>query len=104
MKNNSLLTFVTGAVIGAAAGILFAPEKGETVRRKIRETARDKYDGGRQIYREIGRLKDLLAEEGKEMKDEVKARILDQLDKLEAALSAREEAEEAEVEEQTAEE
>ncbi len=102
MKNESLLSFITGAVIGAAAGILFAPEKGETVRRGLKAAAKEKYDGGRRIYEEIGNLKDILAQEGKAMKEEAKSRILDQLDKLEAALAERGD-EEPEVEEQTAE-
>ena len=35
MKDNSLLSFITGAAVGAALGILFAPEKGEVTRRKV---------------------------------------------------------------------
>ena len=39
---NVLLAFLSGAVIGTAVGLLFAPEKGEDTRTKIAEILRKK--------------------------------------------------------------
>lgn len=37
----TLLALAAGVVIGAAAGILFAPEKGEVIREKIKDRSSD---------------------------------------------------------------
>lgn len=43
MKNLGLLyAFLGGAIVGAGAAILFAPEKGEDLRRRIKDMLRKK--------------------------------------------------------------
>ena len=99
MKDNSLLSFIAGAAVGAALGILFAPEKGEVTRRKIKNAAQDGCDLVRGAYEtatdkmaaaksDVNDLKELLCAEGAEMKESVKTKIYEQLDKLEKALSS----------------
>ena len=38
-SGNILLAVLTGAIIGAGAGILYAPDKGEKTRKKIKKNA-----------------------------------------------------------------
>lgn len=44
MKCKGLLAFIGGALAGAAAAILLAPDSGENTRRKLREKAQQEYD------------------------------------------------------------
>lgn len=41
-KNTLLYAFIGGALVGAGAAILFAPQKGSDLRRKIKETLQKK--------------------------------------------------------------
>lgn len=58
---NILLAFVSGAIVGAAAGILFAPEKGTDTREKIAEILRKK--GIKLGKKEMNQLVDEIAKE-----------------------------------------
>lgn len=61
---NILAAFIGGAAIGAALGILFAPEKGEDTRQKIKDILREK---GINLNRsEMNELVDKIAAEVKE--------------------------------------
>ena len=64
---NILAAFIGGAAIGAALGILFAPEKGEDTRKKIKDILREK---GIHLNRsEMGELVDKIAAEVKDAVD-----------------------------------
>ena len=62
-----LAAFIGGAAIGAALGILFAPEKGEDTRQKIKDILREK---GIKLNRsEMDELVDKIAAEVKDTVD-----------------------------------
>ncbi|MDR0485242.1 MAG: YtxH domain-containing protein [Elusimicrobiota bacterium] len=72
-KDNSLLVFLLGAIIGAAAGILYAPKSGKETRQELKKLGADVSDAvsdfsgdlketGRRIYSE-GREKILCGKE-----------------------------------------
>ena len=64
---NILAAFLGGAAIGAACGILFAPEKGEDTRQKIKDILREK---GIKLNRsEMDELVDKIADEVKDAVD-----------------------------------
>ena len=65
MKGLSILAaFLGGAVVGAAAGILFAPESGEATRRKIADALRKR--GSKLSLTDMEKLVDEIAAEVKE--------------------------------------
>ncbi|MCF2594146.1 YtxH domain-containing protein [Bacteroides caecigallinarum] len=61
---NIVAAFLGGVALGAAAGILFAPEKGEETRRKIAEILRQK---GIRLNR--AEMEDLVDQIAAEVKD-----------------------------------
>ena len=64
---NVLAAFLGGAAIGTACGILFAPEKGENTRQRIKDILREK---GIKLNRsEMDELVDKIASEVKDAVD-----------------------------------
>lgn len=90
MKGDSLFAFVAGAAAGLTLGLLFAPEKGEDTRRKLKETVGDAFDSARARARlarmELDDLKAELKDQAEDLKDDVRMKIFERLEKLESAL------------------
>lgn len=90
MKGDSLFAFVAGAAAGLTLGLLFAPEKGEDTRRKLKETVGDAVDSARARARlarmELDDLKAELKDQAEDLKDGVRMKIFERLEKLESAL------------------
>lgn len=90
MKGDSLFAFVAGAAAGLTLGLLFAPEKGEDTRRKLKETVGDAVDSARVRARlarmELDDLKAELKDQAEDLKDDVRMKIFERLEKLESAL------------------
>ena len=90
MKGDSLLAFIAGAAAGLTLGLLFAPEKGEETRRKLKETVGDAADSARARARlarvELNDLKAELRDQVEDLREDVRVKILERLDKLESVL------------------
>lgn len=90
MKGDSLLAFVAGAAAGLTLGLLFAPEKGEDTRRKIKETVGDAADSAKARARlarmELNDLKAELKGQAEDLKEDVRMKIFERLEKLENAI------------------
>lgn len=103
MRTNSLFALLAGAAVGVAAGILLAPDKGSETRRKLKEASEGGAEKVRQetenIREQMSALKDMLAKEGSHLKNEAKVKIIEQLRKLEEALSRDNDIEEQSFEE-----
>ena len=90
MKSESLFAFVAGAAAGLTLGLLFAPDKGEETRRKLRETAGDAADEAKARARlakaEIDEMRTELKDRTEDLKEDVRMRIYERLEKLESAI------------------
>ena len=68
-KGNGIGKFVLGTAVGALAGVLFAPRKGEETRKMAKEKALDLLDKAKEI-------------DVKEVRDEIESRVLSIIDEL----------------------
>lgn len=90
MKGDSLFAFIAGATAGLTLGLLFAPEKGEETRRKLKETVGDAADSAKARARlarmELNDLRAELKDQAEDLKEDVRMKIFERLEKLESAI------------------
>ena len=83
-------SYAAGAAAGLTLGLLFAPEKGEDTRRKIKETVGDAADSAKARARlarmELNDLKAELKDQAEDLKEDVRMKILERLEKIESAI------------------
>lgn len=65
-------SFILGALIGVAIGVLYAPAKGETTRKKLKRWANETYEEN----------KETLLEHAQDIKEKVKDRFADAREKF----------------------
>lgn len=53
MKSDTFFAFIGGAIVGAAAALLLAPESGEETRKKLKETVDAEYQALKKKYEEF---------------------------------------------------
>lgn len=66
MKENSFFSFLAGAAVGAVLGVLFAPERGEVTRRRVKDAARSGCDA---VHDALDSLEEAISETVGETED-----------------------------------
>lgn len=73
-----LLGFLSGAAVGIAVGILFAPHKGSVTRRKISKTAQDVKQNVTDKFKDLAEKAEDFIEDLKDVADEISLSIEDE--------------------------
>ena len=94
MKSESFFALLAGTAAGFALGLLFAPEKGEQTRQKVKAAAAEGWENLSDAASEgVEQSREAVREIRDEARD-VRARILEQLDRLESAIRGGSQSEE----------
>ena len=66
MKSRTVFALLAGAAVGAVLGILFAPDKGEKTRKKMKKTTEDYIDSVKEKLSNLKKEVDENVEESEE--------------------------------------
>lgn len=100
MKPKTFFSLLAGLAAGAALGVLYAPDKGEKTRARVKKAAEDGLDSlpVDDAKESLKSIRETLRSKGEEIREGTREMLLSQLDRLEKAIQkaeAQEAAEEA---------
>jgi len=106
MKPKTFFSLLAGLAAGAALGVLYAPDKGEKTRARVKKAAEDGIDSipvDDEAKESLKSLRETIKTKGEEIKEGTRNILLTQLDRLEKAFQKAEEYEAAADEQEPAE-
>ena len=89
------LAFVTGGLIGATLGLLFAPRTGVETRERIEKRAKGAREKARETAKTVRGRAEEFAEAGKEKASKIRGKVEQSVEKIKEKVSQKKEEEEA---------